>query len=555
MPNLRYRFGPRPRALTAALAAIIGTALLCLLFVPARDNDNLQLVFDWRPEIEPLALTACLAAMALMGRSLGLVARVIVASLVVVTALLQLADAAVLGALDRELDLYFDLRHVPALIGLVHDALGPWRGAALIGAVALGLIAAVVAIARLLGAVQRALRLPFHAALCFGIIAAALALSPVLRGGDGAPLIAHRTSIVLAEQGARLYQAYAVMHGWDQRYAQSLATAQPLPGKLPGLKQRDVFVVFFESYGTVALDNPTYAKAILPALADFAAVTEKAGYHMVSNRLVSPVFGGGSWLAHGSIDSGLKLDPFLSRLLTETKRLSWPRYMQASGYRTVVAMPGLKTPALEDDFWGFDHHYYAGDFHYAGPPFGWFDIPDQAMLRSFDAAELSPGHAPLFAQLVLVSSHTPFAPVPPYVADWSDAEKFRSVSAADWERIYAPPDWTELQQPYLDSVVYDLQTLAAWLAQRDGDALVIILGDHQPPGFISGQKQPWTVPVHVLSRDADLLRPFAAEGYVAGAVPPRDGEFAGMESFLGNFLAAFAHPPALASVPAAAATP
>jgi hypothetical protein len=71
---------------------------------------------------------------------------------------------------------------------------------------------------------------------------------------------------------------------------------------------------------------------------------------------------------------------------------------------------------------------------------------------------------------------------------------------------------------------------------------VVILGDHQPPGFISGEKQPWTVPIHVLSRDADLLQPFAALGYAEGPLPPRGGEVKGMESFLGDFLRGYAQP-------------
>jgi len=176
--------------------------------------------------------------------------------------------------------------------------------------------------------------------------------------------------------------------------------------------------------------------------------------------------------------------------------------------------------------------------------FGWFGIPDQYTLKRFEATEDTPGHAPLFAQLVLVSSHTPFAPVPPYVPDWNDAGLYRSIAQSTWDQIYAPPDWSRLDLPYVASVVYDLDTLGAWLAQRADDALVIILGDHQPPGFVSGEKQPWTVPIHVLSRDPDLLRPFADLGYVEGAVPPRRASFPGMEGFLGDFLAAFSAAPA-----------
>jgi hypothetical protein len=136
------------------------------------------------------------------------------------------------------------------------------------------------------------------------------------------------------------------------------------------------------------------------------------------------------------------------------------------------------------------------------------------------------------------------------VADWREGDLYRDIPQAQWDRIYAPPDWSQLEAPYADSIVYDLKTLAAWLARLDGDALVVILGDHQPPGFISGEKQPWTVPIHVLSRDVDLLRPFAALGYGDGALPPRTAEVKGMESFLGDFLRGYARAPtALATTP------
>jgi hypothetical protein len=68
---------------------------------------------------------------------------------------------------------------------------------------------------------------------------------------------------------------------------------------------------------------------------------------------------------------------------------------------------------------------------------------------------------------------------------------------------------------------------------------VIILGDHQPPGIVSGATSPWTVPIHVLSRDPALLAPFARQGYEEGALPPRTDMVKGMESFLGDFLAGF----------------
>ncbi|HKW53488.1 MAG TPA: hypothetical protein VJO12_07340, partial [Stellaceae bacterium] len=375
---------------------------------------------------------------------------------------------------------------------------------------------------------------------------AALVLGSLpIAGGES--LLAARTSRAVGEQAARLYLSWAVMSGHDQRYAGALAAPQPPPGPLPGLKQRDVYLVFFESYGTTVLDTPGYAAKVEPALADFAATVGAAGYHLASSRIVSPTFGGGSWLAHGSVASGVKLDLLLARLIATSKRLTLPRYMAAAGYRTVEVMPGLKTATPEDAFWGYDRSYLAGDLGYDGPPFGWFGIPDQYALAHLDATEAAPRHRPLFAQIVMVSSHTPFAPVPPYVAAADEAGLYRSyrgIAQSAWDDIYAPPDWSHLDRPYVASVIYDLKVLGNWLAGRPGDALVVILGDHQPPGFIAGEKQPWTVPIHVLSRDADLLRPFLAAGYAEGAIPPTAGPFKGMETFLGDFLAAFSRRPA-----------
>jgi hypothetical protein len=289
----------------------------------------------------------------------------------------------------------------------------------------------------------------------------------------------------------------------------------------------------------VALDEPAYRAVLDPALGNFAATVQQAGYHLVSSRLVSPTYGGGSWLAHGTLASGLKLDPLLNELVLNGDRKGLPRYMAAAGYHTVELMPGIKKPYPEGAFWGFDAHYYAAELGYTGPQFGWFGIPDQFTLAQFSTRELTPGHGPLFAQIVLVSSHTPFAPVPPYLTDWRDAGTFATVPQTDWARIYAPPDWNNLDRPYLDSIAYDLQSLSAWLAQLDGSPLVIILGDHQPPELTTGTDHPWTVPIYLLARDPDLVQPFAALGYGTGAAPPPQTQPEGMETFLDAFLTAY----------------
>jgi len=462
---------------------------------------------------------------------IGRAAQLGLAALVLAAALLQLVAALVQRFLDRGLDLYFDVAQLPSLLGLFTEAFGPWRATAVLSGALLVLLLTLGTLAWSIGVWQKLLT-PRASAVALVIVAAVSA--GALRW-DGIDFAAPRE---IAEQASRFYQAWAVMAGIDHRYDAELAHPAPAGGDLAQLKTHDVLLIYVESYGTVVFDEPRYRNTLAPALAQFGAAAKAAGYSIASSRLVSPTFGGGSWLAHGTLASGLKLDPFLYRLLTEGNRKNLARYFEDAGHRTVAVMPGIKKPWPEGAFWGFERSYYAADLAYRGPGFGWFDIPDQYTLARFAAAELGPGHQPLFAELVLVSSHTPFTPVPPYVADWNDAGAFRGVAPEEWARIDRPPDWSNLEKPYLQALAYDLETLGAFLARLPGDPLVIILGDHQPPGLAAGAKSPWTVPVHVLARNPALLKPFRRLGYVDGLFPPPQ-TFKGMESFLGDFLAGF----------------
>jgi hypothetical protein len=78
---------------------------------------------------------------------------------------------------------------------------------------------------------------------------------------------------------------------------------------LAKLKHRDVLVIFVRSFGTVALDEPLYRAHLAPALARFEATLERRGRSL--STASSPSFGGGSWVSHGTLLGGIKLDQFL----------------------------------------------------------------------------------------------------------------------------------------------------------------------------------------------------------------------------------------------------
>jgi hypothetical protein len=53
------------------------------------------------------------------------------------------------------------------------------------------------------------------------------------------------------------------------------------------------------------------------------------------------------------------------------------------------------------------------------------------------------------------------------------------------------------------------------------DCLLILIGDHQPVGSVSGPGASWDVPVHIVTSDANLLRRFEALGFRRGLEPSR----------------------------------
>jgi hypothetical protein len=75
----------------------------------------------------------------------------------------------------------------------------------------------------------------------------------------------------------------------------------------------------------------------------------------------------------------------------------------------------------------------------------------------------------------------------------------------------------------------------------DDEALIIIMGDHQPNAHITGPNTPPLVPIHMLSRKNSLIQPFIHNGYSSGIFPPSHGRYQGMDTFLGDFLTAFSN--------------
>ena len=201
-----------------------------------------------------------------------------------------------------------------------------------------------------------------------------------------------------------------------------------------------------------------------------------------------------------------------------------PSAMARRGYRSVAVMPGLWSPWPDGAFYGFSEIYTGPRLEYLGPPFGWWDMPDQFTLGRLDVLERDkPMRQPLFVFYPTISTHTPFSPLAPFQPDWPRLQTDHPFDDADLERIYDQPiDWTNLGPSYAKAINYIYESLAGYLAKHKGEPFVmILLGDHQPPALVSGEGAPWDVPVHIITNNTEVLARLKANGFRAGLTPAR----------------------------------
>jgi hypothetical protein len=420
----------------------------------------------------------------------------------------------------RPVNFYWDAQHLPAVGAMLAKVAAWW----MIAAVVLGLAAFIggsvfllaLALGRVTAAVQHETPRRVLGAVAVAVVGGYLlstAFEWSLRFWYSLPVTA-----TYAQQARFLLDAYAA--STDRKLP-----AVPLAASnLERLEGANVMLVFLESYGAVTYDMPEIERLVTPARAQFAAAVGASGRRVFSTYVESPTFGGGSWLAHISLMSGMEIrDPGDYAVLMTQKRDTLPKKFESAGYHAIAVMPGMRSDWPEGSFYGFDAIYGEREVDYRGPEFGWWRIPDQfTFSRVQDLAAQSGEHKPLFVFLPTINTHIPFLPVPPYQPDWhrfagSDAFPKLEVQAS----LARTPDWMSLGRPYADSFVYTFTYLTGYLQQGlPDDAVLILLGDHQPAASVTGVGARWDVPVHIVTRNADVGTALLAAGFVEGVDLP-----------------------------------
>jgi len=322
----------------------------------------------------------------------------------------------------------------------------------------------------------------------------------------------------------------------------ALEKSKTVPSSLDRLHGAAIYLFFVESYGYSIFSDARHFPQIKSDLHALEKKLKDHGFGSVSSFFNSPTFGGSSWLAHASLACGVYLsDQMRYKLLLASQVKALPRWLNAAGYRTVLAMPNTRWPWPEGDFYGYQKKYLAWNFGYRGPEYGWSAMPDQYALDFIRRREMALPGKPLFIEFILGSSHAPFHRQPPFLADWSrigDGAVYHELEAVTFPIVW--PDLTNAAEGYTAAIRYDLTVLADFIVRFIADgALIIILGDHQPNVQLTGKNQLSSVPVHVISRSGDFLKPFRSRGFRPGLIPSQPPPHRGMENFLFDFLEGF----------------
>jgi hypothetical protein len=263
---------------------------------------------------------------------------------------------------------------------------------------------------------------------------------------------------------------------------------------------------------------------------------QAAGFSSRSGWLISPTFGGGSWLAHATLQSGIWVNsPGRYSELTASNRFTLAAAFRRAGWRTVADVPATHGTWPEGhSFYRYEQVWDRENLGYRGPRFGFSPMPDQYALNALQKLELAKQHRrPVFSEIDLTSSHAPWTRIPSLI-DWR-----RLGNGSIFKRL--PIDRTGLtdtQQGYAESVQYALRALYSFV-DRYGtkNTVLIVLGDHQPSRVV--EQAGHDVPITIIARDARVISRLTSWGWQNGMLPGATAPVWPMSAFRSRFLSAF----------------
>jgi len=538
------RAGPRRVAGTTVVDVVAVLAVWLALVLPNRAT-LLSTGEILRIPVEMLVVAALALVLPVWARrTVAVVGGLLLGLLTLVKAL----DIGFFAVFDRPFNPVSDRSYLMPAIEFVRNGMDPLAATAVLVAAAVLLVALLVglplAVVRLTGTVDRHRSAFTRVVPALFVVWVALAMAG-LSFAPGAPVASTSASRLAVGE----VRAVALGVREEQRFSAAAAADRfrdtPARDLLAGLRGKDVLLTFVESYGRTAVEDLPTSPRLRAVLDTGTRRLRESGFSARSAFLTSPTFGGFSWLAHSTMQSGLWIDSEQrhDRLLA-SDRMTLSRAFGRAGWRTFAVQPSNKVSWPEGKaFYRFDEMYDFRDIGYQGPQFGWSVMPDQYALESFQKQVLARrDRPPVMAEVDLTSSHPPWSPLPRMV-DWrrlGDGSVYRRIheNSPTTEELWRNPE--NVPGAYERSIIYSMRALVSFIQRYgDDDLVLVVLGDHQPAAVVTGADASRDVPVTVIAHDPSVLNRIAGWGWQAGLRPHPDAPVWRMDAFRDRFLQAF----------------
>jgi phosphatidylglycerophosphate synthase len=542
-PRARRRIGP---ALTIVAVVVVWAALVS----PDQPSD-VSLSGFARIPLEGLALVALASVLPVIPRR---ILAGIVGPLLAVVVVFKVLDIGFLDTFNRRFDLLSDKSYVGSGIETLRASIGRTEANVAIVGIVVGTVALVIV------TTYSAFRLTRVAAAHRGWALRAVAgLGAVwaLLWAFGAQFITHTPIASTLSAGVVVNEVRAVQAGikdqivFADEIKRDTLRNTPASQVLTKLRGKDVLLVFIEAYGQQAVEGRSFSPEVDAALSSADTELASAGFSARSGFLDSATYGGISWLAHSTLQSGLWVNSQRRyNDLVSTNRFTLSDAFNKAGWRTIADVPS------DDYFWPegtsfyhYDKTYDRRDVGYHGPTFAYASMPDQYTYAALDRLELSKtNRKPLFAEVDTVSSHEPWSRIPVQIP-WSQVGDGSVYNRPGMDQGPSSFDayWSNsrrVQAAYGRSIVYSLNTLFSFVKHaKDKNLVMIVLGDHQPLPIVSGHQSNHDVPISIIAHDPSVLKQIGSWGWNPGLQPKSSAPVWPMSAFRNNFLNAFdSHP-------------
>jgi hypothetical protein len=510
----------------------------------------------------PLEGLIFVGAVLLLPPRAGRIAAVAVGAALGLLAVVKVLDMGFSVALGRTFDPEGDVSYVGSAVSLLGDSIGRTDAILASAAAALAAVAILVllplSVLRLSRIVRAHRATSLRAVTALGVVWALCAVAGV-EFVPSAPFASASAAGLAVDEVGQVYAGIKDQQTFSQAAAVDAYRDTPGSDLLTGLRGKDVIVVFVESYGQVAVQGSAFSPQVDALLDAGTSRLRAAGFSARSANLTSPTFGGISWLAHSTLQSGLWIsNQRRYNELVVGDRLTLSGAFKRAGWRTVSDVPADNRGWPQGtSFYHYDTLYNSLNVGYVGPRFSYAPVPDQYTLATFQKLELAkPNHAPVMAEIDLVSSHTPWAPLPVMV-DWNqlgDGSIFDGMPERGQSPSVVWRDPSQVQAAYAQSIEYSLNVLISFVQRsHDNNLVLVVLGDHQPAAIVSGQQANHDVPITIIAHDPAVLDRISPWGWQDGMKPGPGAPVWPMDAFRDRFLSAYGpHPPTTPGCPPAA---